>query len=183
MKLHLLAIVPAAAVLAVAGCGASSSSSSSSSTPQAAKTTTPAPKEISPAGDIPDNQAFVTYQPSGAPFSVKVPEGWSQTQQGGVVTFTDKLNSIALAWGAAPKAPPAGAKTSTVKRTAGTAERATYEEQSQPDAVTGKSRTNAVERYVFSKGGKYAILTLSGPKGADNVDPWKLVTDSLRWTA
>ncbi|MDT7564604.1 MAG: hypothetical protein QOG76_3228, partial [Pseudonocardiales bacterium] len=25
-------------------------------------------------------------------------------------------------------------------------------------------------------------LTLSGPKGADNVDPWRKVTDSLRWT-
>jgi hypothetical protein len=24
-------------------------------------------------------------------------------------------------------------------------------------------------------------LTLSGPKDADNVDPWRLVTDSLRW--
>src|SRR3954454_14396357 len=100
MKLHLLAIVSAAAVLAVAGCGSSSSSSSS---PQATKTATPAPKEVSPAGDIPDNQVFVTYQAAGAPFSVKVPEGWSQTEHGGVVTFTDKLNSIALAWGAAPK--------------------------------------------------------------------------------
>src|SRR3954471_14216233 len=105
MKLHLLAVVPAVAVLAVTACG---SSSSSSSTPRAANTATPAPKEVSPAGDIPDNQVFVTYQPSGAPFSVKVPEGWSQTEQGGVVTFTDKLNSIALAWGAAPKPAPAG---------------------------------------------------------------------------
>jgi hypothetical protein len=26
------------------------------------------------------------------------------------------------------------------------------------------------------------VLTLSGPKGADNVDPWKIVTDSLRYT-
>ena len=46
--------------------------------------------------------------------------GWSQTQQGGVVTFTDKLNSIWLAWGAAPRPAPSGAKVSTVKRVAGT---------------------------------------------------------------
>jgi hypothetical protein len=24
-------------------------------------------------------------------------------------------------------------------------------------------------------------LTLSGPTNADNVDPWKIVTDSVRW--
>jgi hypothetical protein len=182
MSPRLLPIAAAALALTLAACG--SSSSSSSATPQAAQTTaTPAPKEVSPAGDIPDNQAYVAFQAPGAPFSVKVPEGWSQTQQGGVVTFTDKLNAISLAWGAAPKAPPATAKVSTVKRTAGSAQRATYEQQSQPDAVTGKTRTDAVERYVFTQGGKHAILTLSGPKGADNVDPWRIVTDSLRWTA
>jgi hypothetical protein len=25
------------------------------------------------------------------------------------------------------------------------------------------------------------VLTLSGPKGADNVDPWRIVSDSLKW--
>jgi hypothetical protein len=164
----------AALALVVAACDSSSS-------PQ--KAATPAPTEVSPAGDIPDNQAFVTFQAPGSPYAVKVPEGWSQTRQGGAIVFTDKLNSIELAWGAAPKPAPGAAKVSTVKRTAGGAERATYDERSQPDAVTGKTRTNTVERYVFTRGGKYAILTLSGPKGADNVDPWRIVTDSLRWTA
>jgi hypothetical protein len=163
----------AALALVVAACG------SSSYGPDAA---TPAPTEVSPAGDIPDDQAFVPFQAPGAPYSVKVPEGWSQTRQGGAIVFTDKLNSIELAWGAAPKPAPTVAKVSTVARAAGTAERATYDEPSQPDAVTGKRRTNAVERYVFTQGGKYAILTLSGPKCADNVDPWRIVTDSLRWT-
>jgi hypothetical protein len=180
MSSRSLALVLAGAALTLAACG-------SSSTPQAQKTpastATSAHKEVNPAGDIPDNQAFVTYQAPGAPFSVKVPEGWSQTQKGGVVTFTDKLNSIELAWGHAPGAAPAGAKTSSVKRTAGQTQRVTYEAQSQPDAVTGKTRTDAVERYVFTRGSEHAILTLSGPKGADNVDPWRIVTDSLRWTA
>jgi hypothetical protein len=31
--------------------------------------------------------------------------------------------------------------------------------------------------------GREVVLTLSGPKGADNVDPWRIVTDSLRWSA
>jgi hypothetical protein len=177
--------VLAVAALALAACGSSPSSSSSSApTPTAAKKgSTAAPKEVSPSGDIPDNQAYVTFQAPGAPFSVKVPEGWSQTQKGKTVTFTDKLNTIELAWGAAPAQAPSGAKVSTVKRTAGSAQRATYQAQSQPDAVTGKTRTNAVERYVFTQGSKRAILTLSGPKGADNVDPWRIVTDSVRWTA
>jgi hypothetical protein len=48
--------------------------------------------------------------------------------------------------------------------------------------VTGKRRTDAVERYLFFHHGREAILTLSGPKGADNVDPWRIITDSLRWT-
>jgi len=51
-----------------------------------------------------------------------------------------------------------------------------------PDPVTGKTVTDSVERYVFTHGGRTAVLTLSGPRGADNVDPWRIVTDSLRWT-
>ncbi|MDA0161651.1 hypothetical protein OM076_15340 [Solirubrobacter ginsenosidimutans] len=178
MPSRLLAVLATGAALALAACGAAS-------TPKARSTSTPtpAPTEVSPAGDIPDNQAYVTFHAPGAPYSVKVPEGWSQTERGSVVTFTDKLNSIELAWGNAPSAAPAGAKTSTVKRTGGSAERATFEQQSEPDAVTGKTRTNAVERYVFTRGSEHAVLTLKGPKGADNVDPWRVVTDSLRWTA
>ena len=39
----------------------------------------------------------------------------------------------------------------------------------------------AVERYTFWSSGVEAVLTLAGPKGADNVDPWRTVSDSLRW--
>jgi hypothetical protein len=170
-----------ASLAAAAGCG-SSSSSSGGGTP--AKTAAaPAPKasapEVSPAGDIPDNQAYVRYAPPGAGFTVKVPEGWSRTQSGGATTFTDKLNAIRLQQGT--PAAHAG-KASTVKRTAGTAQKLTYLAQAAPNPVTGKAATDAVERYVFTKGGHTAVLTLSGPKGADNVDPWRIVTDSVRWT-
>jgi hypothetical protein len=48
--------------------------------------------------------------------------------------------------------------------------------------VTGRSHTDAVQRYVFFHKGRDVVLTLSGPKGADNVDPYKVVTDSLRYT-
>jgi hypothetical protein len=48
--------------------------------------------------------------------------------------------------------------------------------------VTGKRHRDAVERYVFVRAGRAAVLTLSGPQGADNVDPWRIITGSLRWT-
>jgi antitoxin (DNA-binding transcriptional repressor) of toxin-antitoxin stability system len=71
---------------------------------------------------------------------------------------------------------------STVTRSTGPAVRITYQASSPTDPVTGRSHTDAVERYVFLHAGKDIVLTLSGPKGADNVDPWRIVTDSLRYT-
>jgi hypothetical protein len=112
-----------------------------------------------------------------------VPEGWSQTSHGRDVRFTDKLNAIELTWDASAAPPPAGAKVSTVSRSAGRAKRTTYLTQGRPDPVTGKARTDAVERYEFTHAGRTVIVTLSGPKGADNVDPWRIVTDSVRWSA
>ena len=38
-----------------------------------------------------------------------------------------------------------------------------------------------VERYEFWRNGKQATLSLSAPVGSDNVDPWKVVTDSFTW--
>ncbi|MEA2255100.1 MAG: hypothetical protein QOG35_1145 [Solirubrobacteraceae bacterium] len=201
-----LAVAAVALAMTAAACG---SSSSSSSTPaktstgggQASKPVDPNAPETSPAGDIPDNQAFVAYSPPGGGFSVKVPEGWSRTSAAGAVTFTDKLNAIRMQ-SATASAPltvararsvelPALAKTvkgfrpgtvSSVSRAAGSAVRMTYLANGAPNAVTGKVRRDAVERYVFFHAGRRVVLTLSGPKGADNVDPWKLVTNSLRWT-
>src|SRR4051794_21026165 len=86
------AVLTLAAVLAlgVAACGSSSSSSGGSSS----KPVDPNGAEVSPAGDIPDNQAFVAYRPPGAGYSVKVPEGWARSASGRAVAFTDKLNTI-----------------------------------------------------------------------------------------
>jgi hypothetical protein len=169
-----ISIALALSALLLAGCGSSGSSSQPAG---------PNAKESSPPGDIPDNQAFVAYSPPRADYSVKVPEGWARTTAGNAVTFTDKLNAIRMEEGAAKGRPVAqGAHVSIVKRTAGRAMRITYLAPGRPDPVTGKRRTDAVERYLFTRGGRRVTLTLSGPKGADNVDPWRLVTDSFRWT-
>jgi hypothetical protein len=191
------AALAAVAALAIAGCGGSSSSKRAS----AATSVDPNAHEVSPAGDIPDNQAYVAYAPPGAGFSVKVPEGWSRGSSGGAVTFTDKLNAIRIehAPAQAPLTPASAKRTdvatlatsvkgyrpgtvSAVARKAGSAVRITYLAAAKPNAVTGRAGTDAVERYVFFHKGERAILTLSGPKGADNVDPWKIVTDSLTWS-
>jgi hypothetical protein len=164
--------VVAVAALAAGGCGTSNSSGS------AEKTVDPDAPEVNTAGDIPDDQAFVRYTPPGADYSVEVPEGWGRTASGGATTFTDKLNSITMEESAA-KSVPAGS--TTVARKAGKASLTKSVSKSKPDPVTGKVRLNAVERYVLVHNGKAVVLTLSGPKGADNVDPWRIVTDSLRW--
>ena len=182
--------------LGATACGSSSSSRNSTKTPS------PNAKEVSPAGDIPDNQAYVAFTPPGGRFSLKVPEGWAQRSAGGAVSFTDKLNTIRIeSHAAAAPLSAAAARSgeltrlarsvkgfkpgtvSTVTRRAGTAVRITYMASSPADPVTGKTVTDAVERYVFFHNGRDVVLTLSGPKGADNVDPWRLVTDSVRWSA
>ena len=170
----LLALAPG-----LAACGSSSParSAGSATTPHA---TVPSPtREVSPAGDIPDNQVYVRFAVPGAGYSVRVPEGWSRISRGGAVVFTDKQNAIRLETGA--PAHHAG-KAGVVHRQAGAARKLTYLATAPPDPVTGKTVTDAVERYVFTHGGRTAVLTLSGPRGADNVDPWRIVTDSLRWT-
>ena len=164
MKNRILALgataLAIAAPLGIAACG--SSSSSTSVDPNAA--------EVSPAGDIPDNQVFVPYSPPGAGYQVTVPEGWARSTQGTAVTFTDKLNSIRLdsaPAGAAPTVADANAElgqlassvpgfsagqVTTVQRKAGPAVLITYKGDGPQDPVTGKSVTDAFERYEVLPG-------------------------------
>ncbi|MBI5104424.1 MAG: hypothetical protein HZB46_05460 [Solirubrobacterales bacterium] len=191
------ALAATAAILAIGavGCGGSSATKAKSSAP-----VDPNAAEVNPAGDIPDNQAFVRFTPPGGGFSVKVPEGWSRSDSGGAVVFTDKLNAIRVesvpaqaplttreARGTEVPKLAASVKgfkpgsVATITRKAGSAVRITYLAAAKPNPVTGKAGQDAVERYVFFHQGKDVILTLSGPKGADNVDPWRIVTDSVTW--
>ena len=129
-----------------------------------------------------------------------MPEGWARTSQGPATIFTDKLNSVRIESQARPTAPDAtsveasevpalrssvsgfhGGQVTTVQRKAGAAVLVNYEAVAAPEPVTGRSITDSVQRYEFWKSGQQVTLTLSGPKDADNVDPWRLITDSLRW--
>jgi hypothetical protein len=158
-----------------------------------------APEVVEP-GDIPDNQVFVPYRPPGATFEVKVPEGWAQTGSGASTTFTDHYNSIVVTSTSASQAPTVAevrdsgladvaanptfhlTGVTDVERRSGPGVLATYEIGSDPNPVTGKRALLAVERYEFFHGGRVVTLTLSGARGADNVDPWRTVTDSLTWS-
>ena len=161
--------------------------------PTAALADTPTP------GDIPDNQAFV--QVAGKGFALKVPEGWARTTRNGTTSFVDKYNGIAIMIAKRASAPTvsgtrhaelarlkatikgfANARVARVSRPAGSGVLITYQALSAPNSVTGKRITDDVERYELWRGGKLAIVTLQAPHGSDNVDAWKLVTSSLRWS-
>ncbi|GAA0947134.1 hypothetical protein GCM10009554_43730 [Kribbella koreensis] len=142
----------------------------------------------------------MVFHPPAAGYSVKVPEGWARSTAGAATSFTDKLNRIQvrLTTTATPvteqtadsKLVPelqrqvpkfAMGKVSEVSRAAGKAVLVTYQGDSSADPVTGKVVRDAFELYLFHQGSKELALTLSGPTNADNVDPWKIVSDSVRW--
>ena len=193
----------AASVLALTAvlyaCGGSSSGKPGGTAAPSGTTRSSAP-EVNPAGDIPDDQVYVPFSPAGGLLEIKVPEGWARSWSGPATTFNDKLNSIRIETRAASSAPTVASATAgelpairtaahgfvpgkitMVRRKAGPALRLTYRADSAPDPVTGKTIADAVERYEFWHAGQEVVLTLSGPTKADNVDPWALVSDSVRW--
>jgi hypothetical protein len=156
--------------------------------------------ESNPPGDIPDNQAFVTYTAADGSYTVKYPEGWARTDSGAAVTFTDKYNSITLAphngfyrpteaYARTVELPEiashtpgfAGGQVSTVQRSAGSVVLITYQADSAPNPVTGKSVPQDVSRYEYSRDGRGVLVTLAAPVGSDTADPWRTVTDSFTW--
>jgi hypothetical protein len=166
--------------------------------PAAAQEAAIAP-EKNPPGDIPDNQVFVQYtSPSG--FGIKVPEGWSRVERPDGARFSDKYNIIDLAVSKAdqpPNAATAKAREAAELKTAGRAVEIksvkdvnlksgpavliSYASNSDPNAVTNKQIRLEHERYVMFKNGTLVNLDLSAPLGADNVDQWKLMSNSFQW--
>ena len=198
----LIAVVPAA--LAVAGCGGGKSSSLPTSTPATTPPTTTTAAPNSPGalqgeaataatGDIPDNQVFLVYHsPSG--WSIKYPEGWAQSGGPNATVFRDKNNIVRVV--VRPGSPPTPAAIRSdpslkgARITSGPsalslgAQRATkivYTTQSPPSPVTGKRLTLTVDRYYVAHAGKVATIDLGTPVGVDNVDAYRLMSESLRW--
>ena len=177
-------------------------SASSTTTPSSSPTKTEAPLavESNPPGDIPDSQVYVAYTSASGHFTIKVPEGWTRATAASAVTFSDKLNTIALNWMSASSAPTVQSVRSndvprlqrserafqfvsikSVSLPAGPAVLLSFRENSAPNDVTGKQYRDEVLWYALYHGGTEVIVKLVSPVGADNVDPWNIVTKSVRW--
>ena len=189
----------APAASSTASSPATGTASSAPGTSSSTGSSGPVGVEVHPPGDIPDNQAFVPY--TGVGFVVSTPEGWARSTTGSAVTFSDKYNSITVTATASAQAPTiASARArdisaikvtskgfvpgaiSMAHRKSGTAVLITYRAYSPVNPVTGKFALEAVERYTFWRAGQAVTLTLAAPVGSDNVDPWRRVTDSFKWT-
>jgi hypothetical protein len=144
---------------------------------------------------------YVPYRSAKGGFTISVPEGWSRSTTNTSVTFTDKLNTVMVSWQPASAAPTVtSAKStevtalqqttrafvlksvSTATLPAGPTVLILYEANSAPNAVTGKQYRLSVLRYELFKHGTELAVTLLSPVGADNVDPWRIVTTSVRWS-
>jgi hypothetical protein len=178
---------------------AGGTTTSAGGTTSAAPTTTSAP-ESNPLGDIPDNQVFVPYRPADGSFTVRLPEGWARTTLPDGATFTDKLNTVTVRELSGRPRPSqdtvvrremadlasTGRKVTagpveTVSLPAGPTVHVRFSEDSTPDPVTGRVIRDEAELYVFWRSGTDVLLILSGPHGADNVDPWKTISKSFTW--
>jgi len=171
-----------------------------SGAPSTGPTEKPVGAESNPPGDIPDNQAFVSYRVDAAGFDLRAPEGWARRTTTSTVTFSDKLNAVLVGWKAASAAPttrsarsndvPALQRTerafqlvgvTQVSLPVGAAVLITFRENSAPNDVTGRQYRLDVLRYELYRSGREVDVSLSSPVGADNVDPWRIVSRSFRW--
>jgi len=183
------------------GGGAKSPSSSPSSGAGGAQAGALSAEATSAAtGDIPDNQVFLLFRDRPAGYSVKYPEGWTQRGRAGDVTFQDKNNVIhvVVGTGGAPtvrgvqaalttrqgsaQSLRAGPASVVALKGAGQAVKVTYTTESAPNPVTGRRVQLTVDRYVVARGGRQAILDLGTPRGVDNVDAYRLIAQSFRWS-
>src|SRR5260370_40615074 len=68
-----------------------------------------------------------------------------------------------------------------VRLTAGPAVEIVYQVNSSSNQVTGRQYRLVIERFELYRGGRGLVLSLSSAVGSDNVDPWRIVSRSLRW--
>jgi hypothetical protein len=160
----------------------------------------PAPADAAVPGDIPDTTQFVAHRSDAGHFTIKAPEGWAEQSGSSSLTYTGTTNVINVTWmpaAAAPTVQSATAqevpqlqqaerafqlgKVSAVTLPAGAAVEIAYKANGAPNPVTGKQYLLEVLRYELWKSGVEAVITLSSPAGADNVDPWNTVAKSFAW--
>jgi len=187
-----------AATAAIAPAPATAATTPKATPAQASTTSLPplqAEAASAAAGDIPDNQVFLTLMNASGGYSMKYPEGWVQQGGGAKVTFRDKNNivRVVVAKSVPSTAARIRAELAALKGTrvesgprpvtisGAPAFKVVYATVSAPNAVTGKRVTLVVDRYYLSHAGKEAIFDLGTPRGVDNVDAYRLMVESFRW--
>jgi hypothetical protein len=70
----------------------------------------------------------------------------------------------------------------TVRLQPGSAVYLQYRTLSAQDPVTGKRVPVVVDRYYVPGAGRQAVISLSTPVGVDNVDAFRLIARSFRWS-
>ena len=189
---RLIIVVAAAAVLSSLG-GALASVAGATTT-----TVTVAPNPVTP-GDIPDTVAYVKYSNAGGHYQFKHPEGWSQSSHGSSVLFTDSYNGVAVEVAITSKPPTATfvrhsvvaslhssqssfrlLRISSTRLPAGPGYLIVYLRNSPPNPVTNKSVRQEVHLYDLYSHGRNVKMSLFGAVGADNVDPYAKMSQSLR---
>jgi hypothetical protein len=150
-------------------------------------------------GDIPDNQQFLSFKDRPAGYSISYPQGWARSGNGGQVTFQDKSNTVTIK--VAPGQHPTPASVSAELKQEAVADpclhagqpqttsagpnqvvKVTYTTEGQKSPVTGQRPKITVDRYVYFKGGKVATVDLATPIGVDNVDAYRMISESFRWS-
>jgi hypothetical protein len=150
------------------------------------------------AGDIPDNAVFLTYRGTAPAFSIQYVEGWQVTPQPDGVVVRDKDSSETVAVVAPVDAQTyitstdlpalqaqAGfklVKQDTVKVGGSTFAHLVFHLPAPPDPVTGKRVPSTVDRYYVPGPTGLAVVSLSTPDGVDNVDAFRQMIQSFRWS-
>ena len=161
----------------------------------------PVPAESNPPGDIPDTTVYVPYRSAAGHLRLKVPEGWSRRTGPAGSTFTSNLNAITVTWRTMAAAPTVRSVRATtvpalrartlafrllavraVTLAGGPAVEIIYQVNSRPSQVTGRQYRLVTERFELYRHGRGVILSLSSAVGSDNVDPWRIVSQSFRWS-
>jgi len=220
-RTRILIAAAIAALPLVTACGSSGSASSQSPVTSAPSSSAPASSQpasssgagalvaeaqSAAAGDIPDNQVFLTYHNAAAGYSMSYPEGWARRGSGSRVLFQDKSNlaRIVIEPGAATASQARAAvaalaaTTPSLKVVSVTAHptcsnqgatvqlplvsaKVVYTTQSAPSPVTGKRVQLGVDRYYLGHGARRAVVDLGTPQGVDNVDAYCQIIKSFRW--
>jgi hypothetical protein len=175
------------AVAAKPSCGSSTASTGGSEAQSAAQ------------GDIPDNQQFLSFHNRPGGYAISYPEGWARSGSGSNVTFEDKGNTITIKVAPGSQPTPASVAAELKQEAAGDpclragtpqtttvgpnrVVKVTYTTEGPKSPVTDKRPQITVDRYVYFANRKVATLDLATPVGVDNVDAYRMISESFRWS-